>query len=214
LIAVANGQGVIDAFKSLQANYIITGGQTMNPATEDFVAMIEKANAENIIILPNNSNIVMTATQAAAAFDDSNIEVLRTNSIAEGLSACIVFDQNLTIKENMENMIDARDRTLSGAVTYAIKDTKINGLKIKAKENMGILGKDIVVSGNDKIEVAQKLLEKLVSENTGILTVITGEDVNEQESDCLEAFIKDRLKVEYELIRGLQPVYSFLFGAE
>ena len=214
LIAVANGEGVIAAFKELQVDFIITGGQTMNPATEDFVAAIQKANAENIIILPNNPNIILAANQAATAFSDSNIEVIRTKAIPQGLSACIVFDASLSLKENVKAMKEAYKRTLCASVTYAIKDSRINGLNIKANDYMGILDKEIVSCAPDKVQVAQDLLKRMVNEKTEILTVISGADITAEELHQLVTYISSELKVEYELVEGQQPVYSFIFGVQ
>ncbi len=214
LIAVANGEGLIAAFKELAVDFVITGGQTMNPATEDFISAIEKAHAENIIILPNNSNIILTANQAATAYDKANIEVIGTKTIPQGLSACIAFDPELSLKENVTTMKTAYKRTTSASVTYAVKDSNLNGLKIKANDYMGILNKDIISVNADKLEVAKELLNKMVDKKTEILTIIIGENVTNEQKKALLDFVASQLSVEYEVVEGKQPVYDFIFGAQ
>ncbi len=214
IIAVASGEGIEKAFKELRADFIITGGQTMNPATEDFVSIIKKANADNIIILPNNSNIILAANQAASAFDDINIHVLPTKTIPQGLSACIMFNPEGEMEDNIAEMQAAIENTTSASVTYAIKDTVFNGLEIMENDYMGILEKDIIVTNTSKILVAKHLLDKLIKPGSEILTVIVGEDTVESETKEITDYLDEKFNVEYEVIIGKQPVYSFVFGVE
>lgn len=214
LIAVANGEGVESAFRELGVDYLITGGQTMNPATEDFVAAINRANADNILIFPNNSNIILAANQAASAFEKRRIKVLDTKTIPQGLSACIMFNQDLGIKQNIEEMNKAISNTKSASVTYAIKDTTFNGLSINENDFIGILEKNIVVTNPDKMQVAKELLQQLTKNEAEILTIIVGEGVTEEETREIREYIENSFTLEYELIQGNQPVYSFIFGLE
>jgi DAK2 domain fusion protein YloV len=214
IVAVAAGDGVAQAFKDLRVDVIISGGQTMNPATEDFVGVIEKLNAEHIFVLPNNSNIVLAAQQAESILDEQNIHVLMTKSIPQGLSACIMFNPEADVEENLLEMNDAIKRVKSGSITFAIKDTTINNTEIKANEFMGIYEKEIVISSTEKEVAIKALLDRLISDEDEIITVVAGEDATEAEIDMITQYIESNFRVEVELIEGNQPIYSFIFGVE
>ena len=214
IITVAAGDGLKDMFKELRADYVISGGQTMNPSTEDFVEAIHQLNAEHIIILPNNSNIVMAAQQAALVCEDQNIEVIPTKSIPQGLSACIMFNPDVDFETNLSEMKEAVSMVKTGQVTYAIKDTTFEGMEIKSGDYMGILEKDIIVSLQDKMETTRQLLDRMLDDESEIVTLIYGEDINEEEAEEVAAYIKDKFDVEVEVNNGMQPVYSFIIGVE
>ena len=214
IITVAAGDGLKDMFKELRADYVISGGQTMNPSTEDFVEAIHQLNAEHIIILPNNSNIVMAAQQAALVCEDQNIEVIPTKSIPQGLSACIMFNPDVDFETNLSEMKEAVSMVKTGQVTYAIKDTTFEGMEIKSGDYMGILEKDIIVSLPDKMETTRQLLDRMLDDESEIVTLIYGEDINEEEAEEVAAYIEDKFDVEVEVNNGMQPVYSFIIGVE
>lgn len=214
IITVAAGDGLKDMFKELRADYVISGGQTMNPSTEDFVEAIHQLNAEHIIILPNNSNIVMAAQQAALVWEDQNIEVIPTKSIPQGLSACIMFNPDVDFETNLSEMKEAVSMVKTGQVTYAIKDTTFEGMEIKSGDYMGILEKDIIVSLQDKMETTRQLLDRMLDDESEIVTLIYGEDINEEEAEEVAAYIEDKFDVEVEVNNGMQPVYSFIIGVE
>ncbi|MGB4984869.1 MAG: DAK2 domain-containing protein, partial [Erysipelotrichaceae bacterium] len=214
IIAVASGDGIKDTFNSFNANYIISGGQTMNPSTIDFVEMIETTNAKKVIILPNNSNIILAANQAASQYEDGHVIVLPTKTIPQGLSACIVFEPGMDLDANLANMQEAIDNTHTGQVTYAIKDTSYNGLLIKENDYIGIKDKDIVTNGPDKMETICRLLDLLVSKDSEIVTIIKGEDGTDEEVEKIIAYIDEEFNIEVDMIDGGQPVYSFIFGVE
>lgn len=214
IITVAAGDGLKDMFKELRADYVISGGQTMNPSTEDFVEAIHQLNAEHIIILPNNSNIVMAAQQAALVCEDQNIEVIPTISIPQGLSACIMFNPDVDFETNLSEMKEAVSMVKTGQVTYAIKDTTFEGMEIKSGDYMGILEKDIIVSLPDKMETTRQLLDRMLDDESEIVTLIYGEDINEEEAEEVAAYIEDKFDVEVEVNNGMQPVYSFIIGVE
>ncbi len=214
IITVAAGDGLKDMFTELRADYVISGGQTMNPSTEDFVQAIEKVNAENIFLLPNNSNIILAAQQAATVCEDMNIEVIPSKSIPQGLSACIMFNPDVDAEVNIAEMNDAISMVKTGQVTYAIKDTIFEGLEIKAGDYMGLKEKDIVISLPDKMEVTRKLLDQMVDEDSEIVTLIYGEDINEDEATEIANYIEEKYDVEVEVNNGMQPVYSFIIGVE
>ncbi|MBR3840656.1 MAG: DAK2 domain-containing protein [Erysipelotrichales bacterium] len=214
IIAVAAGEGLEEYFKDLRVDLVVSGGQTMNPSTEDFVEAVKKVNAKHIIILPNNSNIVMAANQAADICDDKDVKVIPTKTIPQGISACIMFNPDITVEENLENMSEAVANVKTGQVTYAIKDTTYDGLTINANDYMGIKEKDIIVSEPSKMEVTKKLLDSLVGNDAELVTLIIGEGVSEEEQSEIEAYIEEEFDVECETVMGGQPVYSFFIGVE
>ncbi len=214
IITVAPGSGVDAMFKELRADVVIGGGQTMNPSTEDFVSAIAKLNADHILILPNNSNIVLAAQQAQQVCEDQDIHVLPTKTIPQGLSACVMFNPEVELEENLEEMQEAIDHVKSGEVTYAIKDTTYEGLEIKKDEYMGIFGKDIVVSCPDCLEATKRLIDRMLDEDSELVTLIYGQESNEEQAQVIADYIEEISEAEVEIHDGKQPVYSFILGVE
>jgi hypothetical protein len=215
IIAVAAGDGVKELFESYRVDVVISGGQTMNPSTEDFVAAIQSLNAEHIFILPNNSNIILAAQQAESLIEDMDVRVLPTKSIPQGLSACIMFNPEVDVDENINEMTEAYKHVKTAMVTYAIKDTSFEGVEIVAGDYMGILEKSIICSTSDKIDATKQLLKQTVTDDDGLITVIIGDDVSDEEQTMIEEFISTEFNhCEVEVTKGLQPVYSFIFGIE
>lgn len=215
IVAVAAGDGVKELFESYRVDVVISGGQTMNPSTEDFVAAIQSLNAEHIFILPNNSNIILAAQQAESLIEDIDVRVLPTKSIPQGLSACIMFNPEVDVDENIAEMTEAFKHVKTAMVTYAIKDTSFEGVDINAGDYMGIFEKSIICSTSSKLDATKQLLKQTVKEEDGLITVIIGEDVSDEEQAIIEQFITSEFDhCEIELTKGLQPVYSFIFGIE
>ncbi|MEG0361097.1 MAG: DAK2 domain-containing protein [Longicatena sp.] len=214
IITVAAGDGLKDMFVELRADYVISGGQTMNPSTEDFVDAIHKVNAENIFILPNNSNIILAAQQAASVCEDMNVHVIPSKSIPQGLCACIMFNPDVEFEMNLSEMSDALSLVKTGQITYAIKDTKFEGMKIKAGDYMGLKEKDIIISLQDKMEATRQLIDQMVDEESEIVTLIYGEDVSDEEAASIASYIEENYDAEVEVNNGQQPVYSFIIGVE
>ncbi len=214
LITVAPGDGIRDMFKELRVDIVVGGGQTMNPSTEDFVSAIEKLNADHIFILPNNSNIILAANQAAQVCSDQDIHVLPTKTIPQGLSACIMFNPEVELEDNLSEMNDAINNVKSGEVTYAIKDTTYDGLEIKKDEFMGILGKAIVVSNPDCMDVTKRLLDKMLDEDSELVTLIYGDTSTQEQAEEIAEYIEENSDAEVEIHEGNQPVYSFIIGVE
>jgi len=215
IIAVAAGDGVKELFESYRVDVVISGGQTMNPSTEDFVAAIQSVNAEHIFVLPNNSNIILAAQQAESLIDDRDVRVLPTKSIPQGLSACIMFNPEVDVEENVSEMTEAYKHVKTAMVTYAIKDTSFEGVEIVAGDYMGILEKSIICSTSDKLDATKQLLKQTVTDDDGLITVIIGDDVSVEEQTMIEEFISSEFShCEVEVTKGLQPVYSFIFGIE
>lgn len=214
LITVAAGEGLMSLFKEYRCDEVISGGQTMNPSTEDFVEAIKKVNAKHIFLLPNNSNIIMAAQQAAIVMDDLDIHVLPTKTIPQGLSACIMFNPEVSVEENLNEMQEAINHVKTGQITYAIKDTTYEGLPINAGDYMGMLGKTICVAVPNKIEACFSLLDAMLDEEAELITVIVGEEATEEECAEVVSYIEENFDVEVEVQIGNQPVYSFIFGVE
>lgn len=214
LITVAPGDGIRDMFKELRVDIVVGGGQTMNPSTEDFVSAIEKLNADHIFILPNNSNIILAANQAAQVCSDQDIHVLPTKTIPQGLSACIMFNPEVELDDNLSEMNDAIENVKSGEVTYAIKDTTYDGLEIKKDEYMGILGKAIVVSNPDCMDATKRLLDKMLDEDSELVTLIYGDTATKEQAEEISEYIEENSDAEVEIHEGNQPVYSFIIGVE
>ena len=214
IITVAPGAGVDQMFKELRADVVIGGGQTMNPSTEDFVSAVNQLDAEHILILPNNSNIVLAAQQAQSVCEDQDIHVLPTKTIPQGLSACVMFNPEVELEENLAEMQQAIDHVKSGEVTYAIKDTTYEVLEIKKDEYMGIFGKDIVVSCPDCLEASKALVDKMVDEDSELVTLIYGKEATKEQAQALADYIEETSDAEVEIYDGKQPVYSFILGVE
>ncbi|HIU12731.1 MAG TPA: DAK2 domain-containing protein [Candidatus Fimiplasma intestinipullorum] len=215
VISVAAGDGVRDMFMELHCDEVVNGGQTMNPSTEDIVAAIREVNANNVVILPNNSNIVMTAQQAAVVLEDEiNVIVIPSKSIPQGLSACIMFNPEADLEENINEMNEAIANVKTGQVTFAIKDTNIDGVDIHANDYMALVEKKIVACIPDKVEACKAVLKGLVDDDSEIVTLIYGEDVTSEEAEAVTDFIENELEIEYEVHDGKQPVYSFIIGVE
>ena len=174
----------------------------------------EKLNADHIFILPNNSNIVLAASQAAQVCSDQDIHVLPSKTIPQGLSACVMFNPDVELEDNLAEMNEAIENVKSGEVTYAIKDTTYDGLEIKKDEYMGIFGKDICVSCPDCMEATKKLLDKMLDDDSELVTLIYGDTATEEQAEEIAAYIEDNSDAEVEIHEGNQPVYSFIIGVE
>ncbi|CAM3576900.1 DAK2 domain-containing protein [Erysipelothrix urinaevulpis] len=214
IVSVAAGDGIVGLFEELRAKHIISGGQTMNPSTEDFIAKIEKIDADHIFILPNNSNIFMAAKQAKDILEDKDIHVFETRTIPQGLAACVMFNPEAELDENIVEMQEAIDSTKTGQITYAIKDTMFESMEIKKDHFMGILEKDIVVTNPDKLETTKLLCDKLIDVDDELVTLIAGEGVSDEEITDLIDYIEEKFDVEVESVQGGQPVYAFIIGVE
>lgn len=217
IIAVSAGDGIEEFFKEIGIDIIVKGGQTMNPSSEDFLEAIKKANARNIFILPNNSNIVMAASLACDMIEDDEINayVIPSKTIPQGITAAINFDPESEPEDNFRQMKSALKGVKSGEVTFSIRDSEINGVQVKKDDFIGIFEKDIVVDHPDKITVAKHLLKQMIDDNSSIITVLVGQDVTKDEEKALKEFLQDKYPdVDVDMRPGNQPVYSFLIGVE
>ena len=215
IISVVAGEGVKQVFEDQGCHYVIEGGQTMNPSTEDFLKAIETLNAKNIIILPNNSNIIMAANQAAQVTEKSNVVVIPSKTIPQGYAALTMFYDKAPIEDNIEEMTQAITEVKSGQVTYAVRNTQMNGVAIKENDFIGILDKEIVVSVPNRLESACALVDQMIDEDSEIVTILFGEGVDEEEAEALVDYIETKFKeVEVTLFNGQQPVYAYIISVE
>ncbi|KGG81127.1 dihydroxyacetone kinase [Caloranaerobacter azorensis H53214] len=213
-IAVAMGEGIANVFKDLNVDFVIHGGQTMNPSTEDILKAVESINAEHIIILPNNSNIILAANQAKE-LSNANIEVLPTKSIPQGISAILNFDEELELEENINNMMESIKSVKTGQVTFAVRDTVVNDIEIKKDDIIGIGEGEIKSVGNDITEVSINLLKDIVDEDNDLITLYFGEDISEEEAEELAEIIEDEIEdCDVEVVYGGQPLYYYIFSIE
>lgn len=214
LITVTAGEGLKSYFETLHIDKVISGGQTMNPSTEDFLEAIKDLNAEHIIILPNNSNIILAAEQVKSILEDQSISVVPSKSVVQGISAAINFNPEDTLENNLENMNAVLEYVKTGEVTYAIKDTQFEGLEIHEGDFMGIANGKIVSSETDLLNVTKALIKSLVTEDDELITLIVGEDSKAEDQAELEAYIEENYDCELEVIDSKQPIYYYVIGVE
>ena len=214
IIAVAAGKGVQDLFKSLGVDYVISGGQTMNPSTEDILKAIEEVNAEKIIILPNNKNIFMAADQAAEV-SELPVAVIPSKTVSQGMTAMLAFNELNDLDANKAEMMSELANVVSGQVTNAVRDTEINGMTIKKDDFMGIIEGDIKVSQSNRKDVTIETLKQMISEDSEIVTILLGEDGDENEATEIAVEIEKLFEeVEVEIHDGQQPVYPYILSVE
>ncbi len=214
-IAVSVGDGINEIFKGLGVDYIIEGGQTMNPSTEDMLNAIAQVNANNIFIFPNNKNIILAADQAKAMTNDKNIIVIPSKTVPQGIAAIINFVSGKSIEENEASMKEAMERIKTGSVTYAVRDTKIDGLEIKNGDFMGLDDHSIKSTGADISEVTIELIKSMIEEDSELISIYYGADADEESANA----IADKLMEEYDYLdvevhSGNQPVYYYIISVE
>ncbi|MFK3494937.1 fatty acid kinase catalytic subunit FakA [Staphylococcus aureus] len=214
IITISMGEGISEIFKSMGATHIISGGQTMNPSTEDIVKVIEQSKCKRAIILPNNKNILMASEQAASIVDAEAV-VIPTKSIPQGISALFQYDVDATLEENKAQMADSVNNVKSGSLTYAVRDTKIDGVEIKKDAFMGLIEDKIVSSKSDQLTTVTELLTEMLAEDSEILTVIIGQDAEQTVTDNMINWIEEQYPdVEVEVHEGGQPIYQYFFSVE
>ena len=214
MISISMGAGLSKVLTSMGVDYIVEGGQTMNPSTEDIMKAIKEVNAKNIFIFPNNKNIQLAAKQAAELAEE-NVFVIESKTAPQGLAAVMVFNPQVAPEENFANMQEVLSTVSTLEVTHAVRDTNIEGVEIKKDEFMGIRNGKIVVSNLSLNTVLEELLEKSIDEDTEIVTLYLGEESTEEYTDFLEQLIEEKYPdVEVELIESGQPVYPYIIGVE
>ncbi|WP_057491658.1 DAK2 domain-containing protein [Streptococcus orisasini] len=214
LIAVAAGEGLAEIFKSQGVDYIISGGQTMNPSTEDIVKAIESVNAKNIIILPNNKNIFMAA-QSAADVVDVPAAVIETRTIPQGFTSLLAFNPANSLEDNVEAMTDSLSDVVSGSVTMAVRDTTIDGLNIHKDDVLGMVDGSILVSTPDMDQALRQTFDKMIDDDSEIAIIYVGEEGNQEQAQKLATDLENQYEeLEVEIHQGDQPVYPYLMSVE
>ena len=214
-ISVSIGEGLTDVFKGLGVDYLIEGGQTMNPSTEDMLKAIDEVNARNIFILPNNKNIILAAEQARDLTKNKKIIVLPTMSIPQGIAAMIGYMPDVSVEENEESMMEASSQVRTGQVTYAVRDTSINGKDIHTGDIMGIDDDGISVVGQDVDDTTVDLACNMIDEDAELVSIFYGQDVTEEQAEAVADRIEDENPdVEVEITFGGQPIYYYLISVE
>ena len=214
-ISVSVGEGLSQIFRELGVDYLIEGGQTMNPSTEDMLNAIEKVNAKTIYIFPNNKNIILAANQARDLTEDKEIIVVPTKTIPQGISAMISFVPEKGGEENLASMTDAISRVKTGQITYAVRDTRIDNKEIHEGDIMGIGDAGILAVGRDRLQVAEEMVAEMVDEESEIISVYYGEDVSEEDAEALSDSLTEKYpECEVELNQGGQPIYYYLISVE
>ena len=217
LIATSSGKGIDEYFKKIGVDEIVSGGQTMNPSTNDFLEKIEKVHAKTVYLFPNNGNIILAANQARDVLEGKvEVVVIPTKTIMQGIVASMNFNPEFDSKINAEEMTNAIDTVKSGSVTFSIKDTEIDGVKVKKDEYMAIKeSKNIISCHKNKFDALKDLVKHLVDEDSSILTILVGNDINDKELKRIEDYYNKEYKnIDCDIKRGDQPVYSFIVGVE
>ena len=214
-IAVSVGEGLDEIFKGLNVDYIISGGQTMNPSTEDILNAVNEVNAENIFVLPNNKNIILAANQAESLVEDKNLIVIPSKTIPQGISAMIGFVDDCSPEENKEAMIDSMSYVKTGEVTYAVRDTVIDDKEIREGNIMGIGDEGMLAVGEDIVATTVDMIKEMQDEDSEIVSVYFGEGITKEDADVLASKITKELPdLEVEVYPGGQPVYYYIVSVE
>lgn len=214
IVTVAMGEGICEMLKSIGASYVIEGGQTMNPSTEDIVKAVKEIGAEKVLILPNNKNIVMAAEQAVELLD-IEAAVVPTKTIPQGMAAILAFNPEASVEENKEAMLEAMSMVKTGQITFAVRDTTIDGIEIHKDDYMALADGKIVASVPNLLDAGRTLLSQLVDDETEIVTIIYGEGATQEDVNTIVQFIGEQYPdVELDLVDGKQALYPFIFSVE
>ena len=213
-VAVAMGEGITNIFKDLGVDYVIEGGQTMNPSTQDIMECVSKLNAEHIFVLPNNKNIIMSASQAAE-IADKDVRVIPTTTIPQGITCVTMFNPELEVDENVENLKEAREMVKTGSVTYAVRDTEMDGIEIKEGNILGLIEGKIKKVGESYFDVTEEILSDMIDEDSELITIFYGADVTEEEAEEFAEKIEEKYgELDVQCYKGAQPLYYFLVSVE
>jgi hypothetical protein len=215
ILAVAAGDGITEIFESLGIDRVVSGGQTMNPSTEDLVNAVKQIAADRVFILPNNSNIILSAQQVQELVEDQEVIVIPTKTIPQGMAAALAYNAHADKEQNVANMEKAFGRVRSGQITYAVRDSNYEDLTIREGDYLGILDNKIVVTAPELLETAKQLLAKMIVHGDEVVTVITGTDSDEAMTEQLLAYAAEIYPdAEFEVVSGGQPVYAYIFSVE
>ncbi len=214
-VAVAAGDGVVDLFKDLGCQYVVSGGQSMNPSTDDIYEAVMATPAKTVFVLPNNKNIIMAAEQTASIVSDRNVIVLPTKTIPQGLTAMLSFDPEMSAESNKEVIMDAASGVSSGSVTFAARDSEFGGKKIKEGDIIALENGKLTITEKTPVKALYKLTKAMVTKNTSFVTIIWGEGITEDEAAEAEELVRNKFPhIDITLVKGGQPVYYFILGVE
>ena len=214
MIVVAAGEGLNNVFKDIDVDYVISGGQTMNPSANDIATAADKVNAKNIFVFPNNKNIIMSAEQAND-ITDKNLIVIPTKSIPQGISAVLAFDANSSIEENVENMKEVIESVRSGSVTYAVRTTNVDGMDVTVGDIMGLDEHSVLTTGKEVEATTIALIDKILTHDHSNITVFYGEGVTEEDAEKMQAALEEKHpEVDVSVVFGGQPVYYYIISIE
>jgi len=214
-VSVSVGEGMNAIFSELGVDCLIEGGQTMNPSTEDIITAVNKVNADNVFVLPNNKNIILAAEQAKSLVKDKNIIVIPTKTVPQGISAVIAFNPEISAEDNFGAMKEALGYVKSGQVTYAVRDTSIDGHEIHESDIMGISDKGIVAVGKNIDDTALEMIETMVDEDSGLLSIYYGSDMTEEDAQSLADRFSEKFPlIDVEIHSGGQPIYYYVVSVE
>lgn len=215
IVAVSPGDGISEVFDELQVDYIIRGGQTMNPSANDIANACNNVDAKDIFVLPNNKNIILAAEQAQDLVNGKTIHVIQTKSIPEGIAACLAFNADATLEENIENFNQSYSKVKSGSVTYAARSIELDNISISEGDILGIDGGDIVTSSKDINSAAEQLIDSMVENDTINITIFYGEGIDDAKADSLKEVVEAKYDLcDVNVIKGDQPVYYYLISIE
>ncbi len=216
-VSVCAGEGLTELFKDLGADNVVSGGQTMNPSTDDILGAVMATPAKTVFVLPNNKNIIMAAEQAIPLANDRKVIVLQTKTIPQGISAMLMFDDTLEAEENQMAMMEAAERVETATVTFAARDSEVDGQKVKQGDVMGLCNGKIKFIGEDVAEIAVKSTEKLFRKNEhSLITIISGEDATEEQTEIIEEALSKKCgsDAEITIVEGGQPIYYYIISVE
>jgi len=205
----------MEIFESIGVDMIVSGGQTMNPSTEDIVNAVKSIPAKTVYVLPNNSNIIMSAEQAKELVEDQEVIVIPTKTIPQGIAAALAFNGHADKEQNLVSMEEAVGRVKSGQVTYAVRDSTYGDLTIREGDFLGLLDNRITVVSNQLLETSKRLLAQMMDSGEEIVTIIAGKDADARVTESLLEFVQEQYpRAEFEVLQGGQPLYYFLFSVE
>lgn len=215
MLAICAGDGLVAIFKDLSVDKVIEGGQTMNPSAEDIATAASKINAENIFIFPNNKNIILAAEQSKALIENKKLHVIPTKSVPHGIAAALCFDPEISVEENKINMIQSLDNVVTGQITYAVRNTNLDGFSLKEGDIIGLDNKHVLSHGKDVAEVACDLVGKLKNKSSEIVTLYYGKEVRQEDADALTARLAETYpNLEIDAHYGGQPIYYYFISVE
>ncbi len=214
LIAVGAGKGMEQIFKDVRVDYMVKGGNTMNPSTQDFVEAFKKVNAEHIFVLPNNSNILLAAKQAASVYKEATVHVIETKTIPQGVLACMLFNPEEEVEENVTQMSEAINSVKTGQLTNAVRNSSTDGFRIEEGDFIGVSEKKIVSVAKTKVESACQMLDTMIDEDDYLVTIYVGEEANKEDTDKIVEYLEENYSVDIEVAQADQPVYYYIFAVE